>query len=151
MQDLCDLGEDVRQEEVTKKTLKQVLWTQLLERVRQLPEAQTDEIPSVCQKKAKTKEKKGVNWEPDDVFQLIQTTLPDATDERIDCEKVVDEKIVPFFQQLAPFIDLIHDHRTRGSHEYPHEEQSVALFVLLHACLHAPCIAQTMSLQYVLL
>ena len=143
------MGEDVRQEEVTKKTLKQVLWTQLLERARQLPETQSDEIPKVCPKK--TKPKKGMTWTPDHVFKFIQITLPDATDERIDCEKVVDEKIVPFFQELGPGIDLIHDKRTKGTNELYHEEQSVALFVLLHACLHAPCIAQTMSLQYVLL
>ena len=141
----------MRQEEVTKKTFKQVLWTQLLERVRQLPEAQTDEVPKVCQKKAKAKPKTGVTWTPDDVFQFIQTALPDATDERIDCEKVVDGTIVPFFQDLGPFIDLIHDKRTQIYNDEPHQEQSVALFVLLHACLHAPCIAQTMSLQYVLL
>ena len=107
VQELVDLAEPLRQNEVSKSVLKQILWTRLLDVVRQLPEStQTTAIPDAASTKKKAKEQKQP-WEPDDIWKFISLVHPGASEMQIEAEQVVEEHCVKFFADLEGDLDPV--------------------------------------------
>ena len=135
MQDLVELAEPIRQCEVSKNTLKTVLWSKLLERLQELPDMQTTDIP---QKTSHSGKKKKDKWVPDAMWKHISMMNPDFTDQQIAVEQVVEEHCVDFFQNLGSSDILIKRREgTRSKEVQDHIICPVCVFACMHPCIQA--------------
>ena len=105
---LAEDAEHLRQNVVSKKELKNVLWEEVVTLVKDSPELQTKEIPRTAAAGQK-KQSAEPEWEVDDVDKAIKRANPTLDMVGVAVEKFVDVTLRPMFMSGAYTADCIGD------------------------------------------
>jgi len=88
----------VRQQEASKKEMKNELWQKLEKLIQEDPELQTSEmIPGSDVSKSKKGKDTG-DWETDDITKYARSQMPEATRQEVQAERFVEVELVPGFR-----------------------------------------------------
>ena len=117
LQDLCTAAEPLRQDEVKKTTLKNLLWEKTLIWIRATPSAQTGEIPVATARATaaewESKKSKTSAWEPDALWQEIAKSVDSATELEVAAHHYVESVLIPKFCEGMP-VDIVHKYNTNA-------------------------------------
>ena len=148
-QDLIEAAEPWRQNEFSKKDLKNELWLKLVPFIQNSEALQTTESVVKSGSKASTQKStassSSMPWNPDDMSQHIADILDKSTDDIIvAAEKYVDETLVPLFIAGEYQEEVVEDDN-RYSWQKTTTEPCRSFFVLACvACSREKCECQGM-------
>ena len=112
MQELHEAAEHLRQNEVKKADLKNLLWEKTTAWIRRTEYAQTTEVPATTTKAAGagTKQGKKKTYVPDPLMQVIQSQMPHEADNIVGAHHFVESVLVPKFREGMPADIVQHYH-----------------------------------------
>ena len=105
MQELVTEAEILRQEEVKKSVLRNILWQKLMDWILENSWSHTQELPPLAAKKnepSKQVKTSTSSWQPDPLWRAIDKKMPGIGELEIDANHHIESELVPKFMQGLP-------------------------------------------------